>query len=128
MSDFEQRRKIAAAQLDAVIDVLSGWRGHYEDDDELVTLEWLCIVIPIHLPLGKLCGWLYVRDSATTQGIGWARISGRTVLRSQCGTLHDECGPVTRRQFREAARKSGVSLPARRATAFLKLPAASPPT
>lgn len=129
MDAHEYCRQIAIARLDAAIDVMSAWRGRYEDDDRPVTKDWVYKLCP-PLPTGplrhKLCGVLMVKDSADVQGIGFM-VRGRTyelVLRSRCGTLQSlqEAGvTVTRKQFREAARKSGVSLPPEHATLYLRV-------
>src|SRR6185437_3060193 len=123
LEELRRRRKIALARLDACIDVLCAWRGRYEDDGRPVTLWWVSELIPPADPR-KLCGWLCVTNwlgaDTGAQGIGWAVIDGRLVLRSRCGTLQAAVGPVTRRQFREAAQRSGVSLPARHATLYLR--------
>jgi hypothetical protein len=117
VTDWEHRKHIALCQLDVVIDVLSAWRGSYDDDDRPATIEWIKQIIP-QQEGDKLMGWLHV-SGTTRQGIGWAKIGGQYVLRSRCGTLDGLPWPVTRKQFREAARLSGVSLPARHATIHL---------
>lgn len=117
MNDLERRRQIALSQLDIVIDVLSAWRGEYDDDGRPASIDWITAVIPQE-PGGRKMGWLPVAGTAQ-QGIGWAFIKGAFALRSRCGTLAGLPFPVTRRQFRDAARASGVSLPPRHATLHL---------
>lgn len=116
--DLSGRREIALAQLDAVIDVLSAWRGRYEDDDRPAGIAWVMAVIPECESAPERRGWLCVGGTARP-GIGWAFRGGQFGLTSLCRSLKGLGWPVTRRQFREAARLSGVSLPARHATLYL---------
>jgi len=115
MNDLEHRRQIALAQLDVFIDVASAWRGRYEDDDMPATIAWITAVIP-HLSDDPQRGWLCVSGTATP-GIGWEIRSGAFRL----AALHGTKGlswPLTRKQFRSAARESGVGLPSRHATIY----------
>lgn len=114
---IEYRRQIAIAQIDAVVDVLSAWRGRYEDDDRPATIDWLMAVIP-QTSDDPLEGVLYVAGT-TTPGLGWRFDGGLFRLASICGSLRGQPWPVSRRQFRDAAMASGVSLPSRHATLYL---------
>lgn len=123
---FEHRKAIALAGLDVYIDVLGAWGGRYEDDDRPVTKWWAARVCPL-LKSGKACGVLFVKDVAEVQGIGYmvCGLTYKLVLRSRCGTLQEIQGRgevVTRRQFRQAASASGVSLPSCHATLYLSEP------
>ncbi|WP_439624130.1 hypothetical protein [Gemmata sp.] len=125
MDAHEYRRQIAIARLDVAIDVMIAWRGRYEDDERPVTKAWVIQLCPTLRP-GKLCGVLMVNNTVDVQGIGYM-VCGHTyklVLRSRCGTLQKlqaAGATVTRGQFREAAQKSGVSLPAEHATLYLRV-------
>lgn len=118
MTSFEQQRQIALAQSSILIDVLSAWRGHYEDDDKPAGIAWIMGVIPEVQASPERSGWLCVRDTATP-GIGWRFHKGAFCLASLDRSLRGLPWPVTRRQFRAAARASGVSLPACHATLHL---------
>lgn len=114
---FEQRRRRAMAHLDAFIDVVSGWSGRYEDDDAPASIRWITFVIPECQPEPQR-GWLCVSGTATP-GIGWECSADGFRLCSLDGSLGRLSWPITRRQFRSAARKSNVCLTSRHATLCL---------
>lgn len=111
--ELEVRRRRALAGLDAVIDVLSAWRGRYEDDDRPANIAWIVAVIP-QTQADPQRGWLCVGDTAVP-GIGWEIRDGAFHFRS----LDRSPWPATRRRFREIARANGVRLPACHATLYL---------
>lgn len=115
--EFEIRKRRALAGLDAFIDVASAWRGRYEDDDQPAGIAWITAVIP-EMETDPQRGWLCVSGTATP-GIGWWFRGGTFCLGSLSRSLKGLPWPVTRRQFREAARLSGVSLPACHTTIYL---------
>lgn len=127
MTSLEHRRQVALHQLDAFIDVMSGWRCRYEDDDWHAGIGWIMAVIPEDADRGDdwKRGWLCV-TATLTPGIGW-RFLGPTgsvfavssLCRSLRGTPFTE---ITRKQFRSAAEQSGVTLPSRHATLYLSDP------
>lgn len=121
-AEVEVRRERAICQLDVVIDVLSAWRGRYEDDDRPATTGWIKAVIPeMEATAEYRRGWLCVRGTADP-GIGWqfrydtGQFSVCSLCQSMRGVPFVE---LTRGQFRQAARDSGVCLPARHATLYL---------
>jgi len=114
------RRQRAIAQLDCVIDVFSAWSGQYADDDQHADIAWIMAVVPeMEKTTEYRRGWLCVSGTAK-QGIGWELHAGQFRVCSLCrsikGTVFIE---LTRKMFREAARKSGVSLPSKHATLYL---------
>jgi len=115
------RYRRAAATLDLWIDVLGAWAGRYEDDDMPADIDWILAVIPQQTPDPPPAiqrGWLCV-DRTATPGIGWECSDVGFRLASLCGSFHGLRWPVTRGQFRAAAKASGVSLPSRHATLHL---------
>lgn len=109
----EAERRRAIAGLNLYIDVLSSWLGRYEDDDRPASIAFITAVIP-QIEDNPPRGWLCVRGTATP-GIGW-RCETAFGISSLCRSFRGTQWPVTRRLFREAARKSGVCLPSRHAT------------
>lgn len=110
--DLEARRQRAIAQMDVVIDVLSAWRGRYEDDDRRAGLGWISNVLGGSAPEG---GWLY--DRRFRKVFGWdLRDDGIWRFHSEVRPDH---WPLTRREFRLLASANGVSLPSRHATLYL---------
>lgn len=118
LESLQRRREIAIAQIDAFIDVASAWRGHYEDDEWNADLGWISQVIgetADHDAYGYECGGV-LRDGHNQPAMGWGIIDGKW----RFGSLaKDYKWPMTRRQFRQLARKNDVSLPSRHAVLFL---------
>lgn len=128
-TDFDARRQRALAQVDLVIDVLSAWRDRYEDDDWHAHIDWIMSVIPETERTDRhITGWLCVRGTATP-GLGWrfdltkSTFCVDSLCRSMRGIWFSS---LTRRQFREAARRSNVCLPSRHATLYLEMRDDSP--
>jgi hypothetical protein len=115
---MDRRREIAITALDAYIDVLCAWRGRYEDDERPVGIAWIMDLIPECQPEPRR-GWLCVKDTETP-GIGWELTSVfRLCSLSRSFRGMDFCA-INRRQFREAAKASGVVLPPMHATLYLR--------
>jgi hypothetical protein len=111
-----QKIERAVSQLDVVIDVLSAWRDRYDDDDWPAGIGWIMDVIP-QCQDEPRSGWLCVSGNSTP-GIGW-RLTSVFSVSSLCRSLRGHPWPFTRREFRRAARLSGVCLPSRHATLYL---------
>lgn len=122
-AELESRRERAIAQLDLVIDLYSFWRGRYEDDDRPAGIEWITEVIPRLTDDPYPSGWICTKGPfgpTETPGIGWRIKGGGFSVASLDRSLRGVVWPPTRKQFRAAARASGVSLPICHATLFLK--------
>lgn len=108
------RRRISLAQLDAFIDVRSAWSGRYVDDDWPVDIQWVSDVI------GKTsdyeCGGHLV-NRENKPAFGWKIERGCWRFDSLERGFYFT---MTRREFRELARKNNVSLPSRHATQFIE--------
>lgn len=118
---FEQRKQIALAQLDTFIAVTSGWIGHYGDDDRPVGINWIINLIPqieeTHGPCSIRRGWL-CRDGTNVPSLGWY-LDHAFHLAALDGSIRGALTRLTRREFREAASRNGVTLPSRHATLYL---------
>lgn len=119
MSDVRLNR--ARAQADLLVDVLSAWRGRYEDDDRHADIRWITTVIPeterSESPWYK-AGWL-CRNGTQIPALGWKLTSNFQLASLDRSFIGVPFQGITRGQFRKAARSNGVSLPACHATLYL---------
>jgi hypothetical protein len=119
---FELRKQIALAQLGAFIDVASAWRGRYEDDDRPVGIGWIINLIPqieeTYGPEPIRRGWL-CRDGTNTPSLGWYLDRAFHLCAIDANWKGKGLVEITRRDFRDTARRNGVVLPSRHATLYL---------
>lgn len=113
----ERRREIALAGLTAAIDVLSAWRGRYEDDDRPAGIRFFTAVMP-QMQADPKRGWLCAVGT-NEPAIGW-ELGSQFRVYSRCRSFRGlPFTAITRGDVRAAIRKSGASLPACHATAGL---------
>lgn len=121
--ELQRRREVALAQLDAFIDVSQGWRCRFEDDDWKCSIAWISDVI------GKTSdyengGHLETRDREPA--LAWKIENGRWYFGSLDKSYKSIGHPwdLTRKQFRDLAKRNNVSLPSIHSTLWLReLPA-----
>lgn len=121
---FEVAERRALAQAEAIERIFTAWCA-FGDNDERASVRWITDLIPkTEDAAGRLAGTLPV-DATGEPGIGWewAYSEEDQKLHFKAWALRypedHPARPGTRGYFRAAAKASGVTLPAKRATLHL---------